>query len=220
MKNKKVLVAVVALALAALFFVARGFQKDASEVEGDRVAQQNAQRFVRDHSPTMGAENAKVQIVEFLDPECESCRAFYPYVKQILAQFPQDVELVIRYAPFHQNAPFVVKILEAARRQDKYWETLEKLFEHQPEWASHHEPKPELIWTYLPELGLDVEKLKVDMEDPKIAENLQQDVEDGQALGVRATPTFFVNGRPLVEFGPDHLFNLVQREVNAAKASE
>ena len=95
--------------------------------------------------------------MEFLDPECESCRELYPYVKQIMAKHKDRVRLVIRYAPFHPNSEFAIRILESLRLQGKYWEGLELLFEHQPEWGSHHNPKPELIWGLLPELGVDVD---------------------------------------------------------------
>ncbi len=218
MKNKKAFVIVVAMALVLLFAVAAAFYSDSEEKKMTVVTQENANKFVRDYSPTMGSENASVAVVEFLDPECESCRAFYPHVKQLLAQYQGDVKLVVRYAPFHHNSVFVVKILEAARKQDKYWETLELLFQNQPNWGSHHDPKPELIWTYLPEIGLDVEKIKADMNDPKIAAIIQQDIDDGKSLGVRATPSFFVNGHPLTQFGPEFLQQLIDQEVKKAKS--
>jgi len=60
------------------------------------------------HSPVFGPANAPVTIVEFFDPACETCRAFYPIVKDILAQYPSEVRLVIRYAPLHKGSDVVV----------------------------------------------------------------------------------------------------------------
>src|SRR5690606_28131327 len=120
--------------------------------------------FVREYSPRFGSENAKVILTEFLDPECESCRAFYPVVKSLLSEFGDKVQLVVRYAPFHQNSRVAIKALEAARFQGKYWESLELLFFHQPQWGDHHNPRPELIFEFLSQLGLNMEQLKSDME--------------------------------------------------------
>src|SRR5690606_22881454 len=79
------------------------------------------EQLIRPHSVTFGPSDAKVTLVEFLDPECESCRAFFPFVKQLLDEYKNDLRLVIRYAPFHPNATQAIKIMEAARKQDKYW---------------------------------------------------------------------------------------------------
>lgn len=201
MKNKIFLVVLAVVFMIGAFFVAINlYQKDQTE-RLDFIAKENFKMFVPDYAPRLGPSSAKVYLVEFLDPECESCREFYPYVKMLLQETEGKVQLVVRYAPFHGNSKFVIKILEAAREQGKYWETLEVLFRHQPEWGSHHHPKPELIWNYLPQAGVDVEKIRSDMNDPEIEKMIANEMRDGAALGVRGTPTFFVNGRPLEVFG-------------------
>ena len=132
-------------------------------------------------------------IVEFFDPGCETCRAFAEPVKGFLSAHPGKIRLVKRYAPFHQGSDKVVQILEAARLQGKYWETLDVMFERQPIWASHHDPQPEAIWQFLPSVdGLDVDRLRKDMNDPKVIEIVKQDIADARALSVRKTPSFFV----------------------------
>ena len=92
----------------------------------------------------------------------------------MLNDFEGQIQLVVRYAPFHPNSQFAIKILEAARKQGKYWEALETLLRFQPQWGSHHDPKPELIWNYLPEAGVDVEKIRVDMNDPEIEKMIKK----------------------------------------------
>jgi predicted DsbA family dithiol-disulfide isomerase len=106
----------------------------------------------------------------------------------------------------------MVKILEASKKQGKYWETLEVMFEAQPYWASHSNPQPEKIWQFLPQAGLDIDRLKEDMRSPEIQRIVQQDITDARALNVRKTPGYFVNGRPLVNFGYEPLFELVKSE--------
>src|SRR5690606_2620613 len=117
-------------------------------------------------------------LVEFLDPECESCRAFHPLVKMLMSEFEGKIQLVIRYAPFHGNSRLVIRILEAARLQGKYWETLEVLFQYQPQWGSHHHPRPDLIWKYLPEAGVDVNRIREDMHNPEIEAMIEKEIKD------------------------------------------
>lgn len=213
MKNKVVIVSIAAAVIVIAFIIgAMKFRDNKAEKVAELVGN-NQTTLVPDHAARMGATNAKVTLVEFLDPECESCRHFYPIVKMFMSEYEGKIQLVIRYAPFHPNSRFAVKIIEAARKQGKYWETLELLFQHQPEWGSHHEPKPELIWNYLPQLGLDIDRLKSDMLDPQIEELIAKDIQDGQALGVQKTPSFFVNGKPLETFGVEPLRTLIQSEL-------
>ena len=178
------------------------------------MAQNNASTFVRDHSQTLGSDDAKVFLVEFMDPACETCAAFSPLVKQMMAANPGKIKLVLRYAPFHKGADYFVKILEAAKKQGKYWETLDVMFKSQAYWTSHHVAQPEKIWQFLPKAGLNVDQIKKDMNDPAIEKIIEQDLADAKTLNVRKTPGFFVNGKPLVTFGRQHLYELIQSEIN------
>ena len=167
----------------------------------------------RPHSRSIGSADAKVVLVEFFDPACETCRTFDPYVKSLLDSHPDRVRLVLRYAPFHQGSDTMVKILEAAGRQGLFSEALQMMYETQPQWASHHNPQPEKIWAFLPNTGLDVSKARRDMQDPKFVQIIEQDLADGRALGVRKTPQFFVNGKALMSFGYPQLKKLLDTEV-------
>ncbi len=178
------------------------------------MARENVSVFVRDHSKTLGSDDAKVYLIKFSDPACETCSAFHPFVKQLMAINPGKIKLVIRYAPFHDGADYFVKILEAARKQGKYWETLDVMYKTQNIWASHHNPKPQLIWRLLPRAGLDLEKIRKDMADPEIVKIINQDLADAKTLNVRKTPGFFVNGKPLTSFGYQQLQELVESEIN------
>ena len=171
--------------------------------------------FVRSHAQRLGPRDAKVTLVEFFDPGCESCAAMAPHVKAILDAHPGQVQLVLRYVPLHQGADVAVKMLEAARNQGKYWETLQLMFDTQSQWASHHHPAPEKLLEFLPSLGLDMARLQLEMEGTRIAGILEQDMADAKTLGVRKTPTFFVNGKPLLRFGLAELQALVASEVAA-----
>lgn len=216
MKYKFVVFGVSCLVLIGLFVFAASSYKGRQTEKYGFMARENAATFVRDHSQTLGSDQAKVYLVEFMDPACETCASFAPLVKQIMSAFPDKIRLVLRYAPFHQGADYFVKILEAARKQGKYWETLDVMYQSQQYWASHHNPQPQLIWQFLPAAGLDLDLLRRDMNDPAIARLIEQDLADAKALDVRKTPGFFVNGKPLQTFGAQQLMQLVQTEVMAS----
>jgi protein-disulfide isomerase len=213
MKNSKVIFIVSALVLIAGFFVAKNIYKGQEAARLSFLSQENADVFVRDHSPQYGDKDAKIYITEFLDPECESCRAFYPQIKELLKKYEGKVKLVVRYATFHRNSIIAVRALEAARKQGKYWEALELLFRTQPQWGDHHNPKPELMFEFLPQLGLNMEQLREDMKSPHIQKIVEQDMADLKKLNVRGTPTFFVNGKPPANFGLFYLKELIDSEI-------
>ncbi|MDO8887598.1 MAG: thioredoxin domain-containing protein [Hydrogenophaga sp.] len=216
--NVKKFTVIGLLALVALFFYL-GMNAYQSRVQTAQDVQVKAEqtRLVRMHSPVLGPQGAPVTIVEFFDPACETCRAFYPLVKNLMAQYPNDVRLVIRYAPFHQGSDVVVKLLEAARSQGKYQTVLEAVLAAQPAWADHGLPNIENAFKVAEQAGLDLTKARQDMEKPGMQALLQQDIEDLTALQVTKTPTFFVNGRSLPSFGPDQLATLVAGEVAKVK---
>ena len=218
MNSKKITVAVLlAVVVAAFLFGMNSYQRRVQNAQAEKVTQQT-DRLVRFHSPIFGPTNAPVTIVEFFDPACETCRAFYPMVKELMKQYPNDVRLVLRYAPFHQGSDQVVKLLEAAKRQDKYVQVLEAILEAQPAWADHGKPNIELAFKVAEQqAGLDLAKAKADMANAAVDLALQQDIQDLTALEVTKTPTFLVNGRGLPSFGLDQLTALVAEEVAKVK---
>ena len=170
-------------------------------------------QLVRWTSPKQGSNKAKVTLVEFLDPACETCSQFHPFVKKLLASHPGKLKLVVRHAPFHHGSDVMVKILEAAKVQGKYWETLEVMLKTQPYWTSNHKAQPEQFFKYLPSIGLNEEQIRKGMDSPGIAILVEQDIADTIGLGIKKTPGFFVNGKPLSRFGYDELQNLVESEI-------
>ncbi len=154
-------------------------------------------RLIYADSPVLGKNDAPVTVVEFLDPECESCRAFYPIVKDVLAQNGDNVRLVVRYFPLHNNSVLAIAATEAAGNQGKYWEMQELLFTKQSEWGEKRTPQTALMLQYAQELGLDGDKFAKDLSDPVVMQKIERDNADAQALNVRGTPSFFVNGKPV-----------------------
>lgn len=214
--NRRAIVVLTGVSALALFSGATVFHQNEQAKRARAVAASRTEALVRDHSPIIGPASAPVTIVEFFDPSCEACRAFYPPLKQILALFPNDARLVIRYAAFHEGSDQAVKILEAARLQGKFEPVLAALLEFQPEWADHDKPDLEKAWARSKDAGLDIERGRRDAARPEFQTTLEKDAVDVKALEVSRTPTFFVNGQPLTEFGPRPLYEMVKREVEKA----
>lgn len=213
--KKEYLIPATIIFLVVIFAIAAFLYDKQKTDEINAQTKQNESYLVRDHSPAIGNKNAKVTIVEFFDPACETCKAFHPFVKQLMAENPGKIKLVMRYAPLHDGSDYVVALLEAARLQNKFWETLEMTFNKQPLWASHHNPQPKKLWLLLAGVKLNFKKAEQDMQSQQVLKNVQQDISDGQQLRVSKTPSYFVNGKPLINFGYKQLQALVEAEIES-----
>ena len=212
--NRRLLV-IGTLALAAALFAGAWLMLERSAPTAVVAAPPTGSALVRPHSPVLGPEDAPVTIVEFFDPACEACRAFHPVLADIRRQHPDEVRIVMRYAAFHEGSDTVIRLLEAARRQALFEPVLEALLAAQPAWAQHGNPQLEIAWQAAADAGLDVEQAREVMADSAIDAVLAQDAADVAAVGVQRTPTFFVDGRPLMRFGAEELFDMVRLQVDA-----
>lgn len=212
MKKQKIVI-VSAIGLIAFFLVAGSMYKNQQFKNESSLINQNASSLTREYSIRKGNENAKVEIVEFFDPACGTCAQFHPLIDDIMKKNEGNIKLVLRYAPFHNGSREVVKMLEAARMQDKFWQTLEVVFNTQQFWVVGHTAHGEKLWNYLPQAGLDIDRLVKDMADPQIDKHIDQDMADVKTLGVHQTPEFFVNGKPLEKFGYQQLKDLINSEL-------
>lgn len=213
MQNKKsVLLSVVVL--LAIFFVGGYVYKNKQNQEVASNVKANYSALVREYSYIKGNPDAKVELVEFLDPACGTCAQFHPYVKEIMKENKGNIKVVYRYAPYHQNSDEVVKMLEATRKQGKYEQVLDLVFLTQQYWVQHHVGQLPILWQILVKSELlDMDKLIEDMKDPKLDEIVKQDLADAKTLGASKTPSFYVNGKPLETFGLQQLKDLINSEL-------
>ncbi|MQA82576.1 MAG: thioredoxin domain-containing protein [Streptosporangiales bacterium] len=145
------------------------------------------------------AKDGKVTLVEFLDFECESCRAHYPVVERLRKEYAGEITVVARYFPIpsHFNAQRAARAVESAAQQGEYEAMYEKMFETQTQWGEKRVPADATFRGFAEDLGLDMEKYDKAYDDPATLKRIQQDVTDGEKLGVQATPTFFLDGERL-----------------------
>ncbi len=208
MNNKKFLiVAIVAGILGFGALIVFGNKKEAANA----IPKVSSDILIKFHSPTKGNANAPVTIVEFLDPECEACRAMHPIIKELLSEYGEKVRLVIRYLPLHKNSLHAAAAIEEAREQGKFEEALDTLFHNQPIWGDHHSPKPELIAVYLADIGIPKDTLNPEALIAKHGEKIEIDRKDAELVGARQTPTFFVNGVKLDKIGYQAIKDAIEK---------
>ena len=144
-------------------------------------------------SPIIGKKDAQVTIVEYSDFQCPFCARFYPVVKDVLAAYPNQVRLVLKNfpLPFHPNARPAAKLAMAAGEQGKFQGMMEALMANGGD-ASEAKAKE-----YAQSLGLDYNRLMADYKnkDAQWEKQIQDDMQLGQSVDVRGTPTFYLNGR-------------------------
>jgi protein-disulfide isomerase len=207
--NRRAIVAIVAGGLLAATFLSGCGKPESAQAEDP--ARQAA--LASEHAPSVGDPGAKVHIVEFLDPACGTCAMFYPMVKGWMAEVPGQIRLSIRHVPFHEGVDYAVRVLEASRNQDKYWETLETLLATQSQWVQNHVVQQDRVLPAIASVGLDEERLRADMDSAEVRKRMDKDFQDSKVLKVVATPEYFVNGRQLPSFGQEQLATLVREEL-------
>lgn len=218
MNRRKLLLGASALGIAV--FAGGAYvlnQRRTAEAEAAAAATPAAETdlLIRPHSPVLGPADAPVTLVEFFDPSCEACRAFHPVVQEIRRQFPTQVRVVMRYTVFHQGSDEAVRILEVARMQNKFEQVLDAILEKQPTWALHDGPQMDVAWRVAGAVGLDLKKSETERLFPGITGVLNQDAADVEALGIRQTPTFFLNGKRLENVSAESLIADVKLAVES-----
>jgi protein-disulfide isomerase len=143
-------------------------------------------------APAKGPSTATVTIAEFSDFQCPFCLGVNPTIKQLEDTYKDRVRFVWKHLPLvgiHPHAMSAAVAAEAARNQGKFWEYHDKLFANQE--------RLELgdLKQYAQELGLDIARFDKDRDDPELKTKVQADMAEATALGVKSTPTFFINGR-------------------------
>jgi protein-disulfide isomerase len=213
MQNKTIVLITIAVLIGVFFGLKTIYNQSQSE-KTISLSKEQAVLFKRDSSFSIGPNSAKVQLLEYFDPACETCAQFHPYIKDILEQYGDNIQLVLRYAPLHKDSDKVVVMLEATKKQDMFLEALEASFKTQQYWAGHNGHNLDALWTIISDLGLDMNQLADDMKNPEVLTIVRQDIEDGKKLGATKTPSYYINGKPLQQFGLQNLKDLIKSEMD------
>jgi protein-disulfide isomerase len=156
------------------------------------------QYLVHKDSHKIAAPKSQITLVEFADFECPGCGIVYPTIKKLLKEYNGKITYVFRQYPLqmHQNGAIAAEVAEAAGAQGKFFEMEDKLFLNQKEWGESKSPM-NYFTKYASELKLNVTTFKADVQAKKYKERIQHDLNDGNAVGLEATPTFFLNGEKI-----------------------
>ena len=139
-------------------------------------------------------------LVEFLDFECEVCGAFFPIVEDLKAKCGDEVTFAFRYFPLpgHGNSVNAALAVEAAAQQGALEPMFQRMFESQAQWGEKgDQSQAPMFRTFAEELGLDMALYDAAIADPATLDRIQFDFNEGRALGVDSTPTFFLDGEKL-----------------------
>ncbi|MFK2821366.1 DsbA family protein [Malaciobacter sp. WC5094] len=212
MKNKSIVL--VSLAILFAVFIALVISYENKSNQNIEKLSYTSAPFIREHSTVFGDNKKNVYVVEFIDPECESCALYHKVVKELYRNYYEDIQIVVRYLDNHKNSKYAIKILEASKKQNMYQAVLDKIYESQGVWAQHNNEKPELLWEELKDVpSLNLKKLRADFEKINVDNILKLDREDATKLKVRGTPTLFVNGEKLKRLSYKDLFDLVESKL-------
>lgn len=160
-----------------------------------------AGRLIRQDSHYLQTvSDGKVTLVEFLDFECESCRAAYPLIEQLRKDYAGKVSFVIRYFPIqsHANATNAALAVEAAAQQGKLEQMYRRMYDTQAQWGEKQTSEAARFRADAVVLGLDMTAYDAAVKNPQTLARVEKDRQDGLALGVQGTPTFFLNGKQLM----------------------
>jgi protein-disulfide isomerase len=168
---------------------------------------------------SIGPENAPAVLEEFGDFECPPCGLLHPVLKTMEKEFGPRLRVVFRefpLVPTHPHALAAARSAEAAGLQGKFWEMHDLLFENQRTWHEQFDARP-TFEGYAQKLGLDMERFRRDVSSQVVEQRIFLDGKRAHALGVKGTPTVFLNGRevPFESLAPEKLRVLINVELTS-----
>ena len=221
MVKNQFIVAVIALVVAAGLLIAivvyNGTRSGQSQpLTADPSIAPGSAEVVRDDTRYLDeVGDDAVTVVEFLDFECESCAAMYPYVEQVRETYAGQINVAVRYFPIpsHRNSENAAVAVEAAAEQGQLEAMYARMYETQTQWGEKQESKAALFRSFAEELGLDMAAFDEAVADPATLERVVSDRAEGTALGITGTPTFFVDGKMIELTAVDDLDKAVQNAI-------
>ena len=209
-------ITLVIIAVVTLTIIARPSPPTAVPDSPRTPAASSAESVVREDSHRLSrAPEGSPVFVEFLDLECEACRAAYPLVEQLRKDYDGRVEFVIRYFPIesHANAMNAAVAVEAAARQGQLEQMYSRMYETQAEWGEQSESMAMLFRQFAEGLDLDLARYDSDVASAEVRARVEKDRQDGLALGVQGTPTFFLDGQMIQPSSEEGLRQLLDEAI-------
>lgn len=213
LKERLILISVLVSGVSAFIIALYMF---ISNLPGPNVFPPDDERLMRGDSQIIGNRNSSVTIVEFVDLACGTCKKYDFLLKSIVEKYEGNVRLIIRHFPREENSRIAARAVESAALQGRFWEMENLLIMRQEEWASDQSKVRAYLLDRANELGLNTSKFDDDLDSPAIAEKIRRDLNDAENLGVKISPTFFVNGHRLHHVNGRHFAVLIDRQLRDA----
>lgn len=193
-----ILICVVTLGGLVLFS-----KKDSVNVDDIDPSQAVSETTTAIGDRVYGDKSSKVVLIEYGDFQCPGCGGAFPQLKAIKEEYKDKIAFIYRHFPLtaiHPNALAAATAAEAAGQQGKFWEMHDRLFETQDAWGTADGSKRgDIFASYASDLGLDVERFREDLSDPKVTAKISRDRALGQKLNVDSTPTLYLGSTKLTE---------------------
>lgn len=173
-----------------------GFTSAYGSLSKDTSSNIDRAALEKSDSPTLGSDTAKLTIVEFVDFKCPNCEIAAPIVRQLIAEHGNDIKLISRNSPFeslHPGATRFAQIAWCAQQQGRYWAIHDYFFAGQSNLPAEFSPTE--LGILAQRFGLDVQKFSSCLSDQRSLIAVNKDYTQAVSLGVRGTPTFFINGQ-------------------------
>jgi len=185
-------VALVTLGSGAVLYRAKRPQVKNIPDSPSVATQKDASAHVR------GKPDAPVTLEEFGDFQCPPCGQFAGFAEELLKEYDSRLRVVFRNFPLpgHEHAREAALAAEAAGFQGKFWEMHDTLYKEQTAWSKAPNTR-ELFESYASTLGLNMDQFKKDMDSDKAKERVDSDHALGDSLGIKVTPTLFINKRAM-----------------------
>lgn len=164
-------------------------------------------------APFKGREDAPVVIVEYTDFQCPYCARLVPIFNELLKHYPNQIKIVYKNFPLngHPFAQNAAAAAMAAHQKGKFWEFHDQLF------ANYYQMSDAIIQGIQKELGLDTPEFETLKASPEIAKRIQQDKRQGQHIGVKSTPSVFVNGKIQKDRRLEGFIETIDKELKTLK---
>ena len=178
------IVIICVVSVYATKFLVSAFRKDGSSTNVSRMK---------------GSNNAPIKVTEFIDFQCPACAHGAAYLKKTIEEYPEAIRLELRHYPLqsHQYGFISSRYAECAARQEKFWPVHDLLLARQSNWKRLADATPAFEQIAI-DSNLDQQELKACLDEGAVDEIIQKNKDEGKALGIRSTPTYFVNGKMIV----------------------
>lgn len=164
-----------------------------------------------------GNPKAPVTLEEYGDYECPPCGKLAEPLKKLEADYGDKLRMIFHQFPLivHAHANEAARAAEAAGLQGKFWEMHDLLYREQANWTNKLADAHKMFLSYAGMIGLDVERFTRDLDSEAVKARVEKDQKEGTAIGVKSTPSVFINNKYVLPQGEDPTKPL-REEIDAA----